>query len=115
MDRKSVIVVAVCLGLMALWSIVLVPKLYPPTPLPPGTTNAPTQIAETGTNQNVSAPTPPTLSPAPATKPTFATNLAEQILTITNDNARYTFTSHGGGLKTVELVRYPETISRRHK
>ena len=30
-----------------------------------------------------------------------------------NENARYTFTSHGGGLKLVELTHYPETVSQR--
>ncbi len=102
---------------MALWSVVLVPKLYPPKPLPPGDTNVVATIAATNAAQTAISPTPPTLSPTPvtATRPTFATNLAEQTLTLTNDNARYTFTSHGGGLKTVELVRYAETISRRRK
>ena len=30
---------------------------------------------------------------------------------MTNDNAHYTFTSYGGGLKLVELLRYPETLA----
>ena len=32
MDRKSIIVIVACMGLMFLWSSVLVPKLYPPIP-----------------------------------------------------------------------------------
>ncbi len=32
---------------------------------------------------------------------------------LTNGRARYTFTSRGGGLKLVELLDYPETISAR--
>jgi len=118
MDRKSVIVVVVCLALMGLWSLVLVPKLYPPKPLPPGATNAVTQIPATNTTQTVTTPTPapPALSPTTAPpRPAYATNVAEQTLILTNENVRYTFTSHGGGLKTVELVRYAETISRRRK
>ena len=39
----------------------------------------------------------------------------EQVLVVTNINARYTFTSRGGGLKLVELVQYPETVSRIRK
>jgi YidC/Oxa1 family membrane protein insertase len=34
---------------------------------------------------------------------------------MTNENARYTFTSLGGGLKSIELVKYPEKISRKKK
>jgi YidC/Oxa1 family membrane protein insertase len=39
----------------------------------------------------------------------------EELLVLTNDNARYTFTSHGGGLKLIELVRYPESVSTRRE
>jgi YidC/Oxa1 family membrane protein insertase len=119
MDRKSVIVVVGCIALMALWSMVLVPKFLTPKPSPSGGTNTTTQIQ--GTNltqpQPATAPAlpPPSLSPAVAAKPAFTTNVPEQTLTLTNDDARYTFTSHGGGLKTVELVRYAETVSRRRK
>ncbi|MGA2870517.1 MAG: hypothetical protein ABSF34_15325, partial [Verrucomicrobiota bacterium] len=45
--------------------------------------------------------------------PAFDTNLPEQIIVLTNATARYTFTSRGGGLKQVELLGYPETISAR--
>src|SRR5579863_4950070 len=44
---------------------------------------------------------------------TFDTNAPEQTLTLTNGRARYTFTSRGGGLKLVELLNYPETVSAR--
>ncbi len=37
------------------------------------------------------------------------------MLVLTNAHARYTFTSRGGGLKSVELLDYPETISARWK
>ena len=52
------------------------------------------------------------LNPAP---PVFDTNMPEQLLVLTNNRARYTFTSRGGGLKLVELLDYPETISARWK
>src|SRR5439155_12618191 len=35
----------------------------------------------------------------------------EELLALTNENARYTFTSYGGGLKLVELLNYPESVS----
>jgi len=118
MDRKSVIVVVVCVALMALWSMVLVPKLYPPKPLPQGSTNAVTRLLETNAVQPLVTTTtapPPTLSAATALNPAFSTNVAEQTITLTNENARYTFTSQGGGLKVVELIHYAETVSRRRK
>ena len=51
----------------------------------------------------------------PAAAPVFDTNVPEQLLVLTNARARYTFTSRGGGLKLVELLDYPETISPRWK
>jgi len=57
------------------------------------------------------------VTPAPATAPAFSfdTNTPEQKIVLTNQRARYTFTSRGGGLKLVELLDYPETISARWK
>jgi YidC/Oxa1 family membrane protein insertase len=43
------------------------------------------------------------------------TNIAEETLVLTNEEARYTFTSHGGGLKSVELLGFPETVSSRRR
>jgi len=39
----------------------------------------------------------------------------EELKVITNAHARYTFTSRGGGLKSVELLDFPETVSLRWK
>src|SRR5207249_8102625 len=39
----------------------------------------------------------------------------EETLVLENENARYTFTSVGGGLKLVELKHYPATVSCRSK
>src|SRR6266404_61489 len=116
MDRTSIIVVIVCFALIMLWSFVLMPKLYPVKPLPPGTTNA---LAASGsaTNEVVSAPVqPPSLEAMPATPTLTAnTNVPEDLVEITNENARYTFTSRGGGLKLIELLQYPETVSTRRE
>ena len=45
----------------------------------------------------------------------FDTNAPENTVVISNADARYTFTSRGGGLKSIELLKYPETISARWK
>jgi YidC/Oxa1 family membrane protein insertase len=112
MDRKSIIVLVLCFLLLFCWRW-LVDKIYPPKPLPPGITNAPVPTL-TATNQSAtSPPAPPTLESA--TTPQFITNtnLAEELVEVTNANAHYTFTSYGGGLKLVELLHYPETVSTR--
>src|ERR1700721_1972925 len=54
-----------------------------------------------------------TAAPTAAAIPAFDTNLPESLIVLTNATARYTFTSRGGGLKQVELLGYPETISAR--
>ena len=39
MDRKSILVIALSLGLIVLWQVVLVPKIYPPKVVPAGSSN----------------------------------------------------------------------------
>ena len=68
-------------------------------------------------SSNVTA-TATSAAPAPASpfvRPSFPTNTTEELIVLTNDDARYTFTSLGGGVKTVELLKFPETVSRRSK
>ena len=106
MDRKAIIVLVISFTLIIFW-----PKLlnhfYPP---PPKSTNlvesatSPGAVIEgdggtviKGTNGD--APSVAT----PATAP-------EETLVITNDNARYVFSSHGGGLKLIELSNYRADI-----
>jgi len=117
MDRKSIVIVVVCFLLLVLWYPLFVNKLYPPKPLPPGSTNALTALPATPSGS-------PSVSTSPATK-TFpsaeaplsipslgaSTNEPERLVMLTNANARYTFTSYGGGLKVVELLHYPESVS----
>ncbi|MCU0784614.1 MAG: membrane protein insertase YidC [Verrucomicrobia bacterium] len=116
MDRKSIIVIAGCMGLIALWSMVIVPKLYPPKPLPPRATNEVSTAASAppvaASNVEQAATSAPPVAPS---KPVFVASGDEETLVLTNDNARYTFTSQGGGLKFIELVKYPETVSRSRK
>jgi YidC/Oxa1 family membrane protein insertase len=110
MDSKSIVVVVVCVLLIGLWSFVLVPKLYPPNPLPPGGTNAPGAAELPANPAPVAPPIPAPLRP-PAEAPTLMvnSNQPERLVQVVKDNVRYTFTSYGGGLKLVELLSYPET------
>src|SRR5437867_3024913 len=112
MDRTSIIVIVVCFALMGLWTLVLMPKLYPPKPLPVGVTNAPAPTFS-ATNQAVATPPLTAEALAPVRSPIARTNVPEELLTVTNRDGRYTFTSQGGGVKLIELVQYPETVSAR--
>jgi YidC/Oxa1 family membrane protein insertase len=116
MDRNSIIILVVCFILLMLWYPLVVNKLYPPKPLPPRGTNAPVTTV-TGTNQGGTVTNPSVLAEATTNAPPLAVdaNIPEDLEVITNENARYTFTSHGGGLKLVELVKYPETVSARRQ
>jgi len=115
MDRKSILVLVVCFILLMLW-YPLVNKLYPPKPLPPGATNAPAALFTT-TNQPMPAPTAPAVleEPGATPKPIISANVPEQLLEVANANARYTFTSYGGGLKQIELLHYPETVPKHRE
>lgn len=112
MDRKSIIVLLVCLLLLFTWSSII-NRMFPPIPVPEGT-----NIVSTATN--VTAPAPetnisdPQTSAAPvisATQPTpVEPDAPEQLVTIENEDARFTFTSYGGGLKRIELKEHPATV-----
>ena len=110
---------------MLFWPV-LVKKMYPPPPYVAGSTNG----VANATNQALANGTTGTNSrvPAAASIPQLATSVAlpeakfvvhgevpEQLLVVTNNEARYTFTSRGGGLKEVQLPRYPETVSSRRQ
>ena len=112
MDRTGIIVVTLCVILLGVW-FVEQKKNYPHPPLPPvANTNATaTAAVQTATANSNAVSTPPNVVPVPV----FDTNTPEALLVITNARARYTFTSRGGGLKSVELLDYPETVSARWK
>jgi len=106
MDRKSVIVLIICGVLFVLWAQ-LTPRLYPPPPV------TKTNILAGATNAITGGTNLPVPLEATAARP-FTSPLPsapEELLVMTNDVARYTFTSHGGGLKMVELLKYPESVS----
>ncbi len=111
MDRKGIIILILSFMALLMWPA-LMKKLYPPAPLPvvqPSGTNE--VVTSAGTNiaeiSNI-----PTNRPAPVVTPKEVAP-PEQLLVLTNDLARYTFTSHGGGLKLVELMKYPARVSKR--
>lgn len=118
MDRKTIIVVVVCFGLMFFGNS-LINKLYPPKPLPPDQTNFVATATAPATNRQAElSTTPPPTAPAPITtapKPSLRYAGAEETLLVANADARYLFTSQDGGLKTIELLKYEESVSGHRK
>src|SRR5687768_2350550 len=118
MDRKSIIVLVACVLLFLSWPY-LVGKIFPPKPLPPGATN----ISASATNQLVGSTNVPILSantnvPSTNTLPLTAIekpSAPEQLQVIETPEARYTFTSYGGGLKQIELKEYQESVTCESK
>src|SRR5688572_21150553 len=117
MDRKSVIILVISLALLFSWPAI-VGRIFPPTQVSPHQTNRLDSVTDQlAPKSSTTAPAPtnsasmataPRPAPAPPAEP-------EQTLTLEDDNARYTLTSHGGGIKSVELKRYPATIDCRSK
>lgn len=104
MDRKSVVILIISFVLLMLW-FPLVNRLYPPAPPQRAGTNA----AASGTTPATAAPPRADIAPlTPAALP--AVTGPETTLTLESTVARFVVTSHGGGLKRVELTGFPEAV-----
>jgi YidC/Oxa1 family membrane protein insertase len=117
MDRKSIIALVVCFIVLLLWYPLVVNKLYPPKPLPQGQTNhlSGAVLSDTNEPSKPGAPISATETPQTITRSAENPAVPEDLIDVTNENARYTFTSRGGGLKLIELLRYPESVSSRRE
>ncbi len=115
MDRTGIIVVSLCVVLMGVW-FVAEQKYASQLARSQAGTNAPVTVQSSNTTAapGVASAAPVTASAVPPGFPSD-TNVPEQTVVLTNAHERYTFTSRGGGLKSVELLDYPETISARWK
>lgn len=108
MDKKTILVVVGCLfALIA--SQALINKIYPPkpkAPRPPAamTTNAPAPTAETAKPAEKIAETAKETTVEPGQP-----RPAEQIVTLSNEFVQVDFTSWGGGIRSVELLRHKAT------
>ncbi|HTV41086.1 MAG TPA: membrane protein insertase YidC [Candidatus Sulfotelmatobacter sp.] len=102
MDRTGYIVVTICFILLGFW-------LFESEKLEKR------QAAMTNSVNAVQSPAPVSapVSPVTASAIPSSTNVPEHLLTITTNRVRYTFTSRGGGIKSIGLLDYPETISPR--
>ncbi|MCL5098560.1 MAG: membrane protein insertase YidC, partial [Candidatus Omnitrophica bacterium] len=118
MDRKSILILVTCFVLLMVW-YPLMNRFYPPKSLPPLTN----EVAES-TNRispeigpapgtNVSPAVSAILPSAPMPPAPIQPKAREQLLVLENNEARYVFTSYGGGLKQVDLKDYLQTIGNR--
>jgi YidC/Oxa1 family membrane protein insertase len=112
MDRKSTLILVaslvVILGWYRLTNYIYPPKLVPKTntiSTAAGTNLAVTNIGSATSNTTVIRPAD---GPAPAM--TNAPAGPEETLVLENAEARYTFSSIGGGIKLIELKKYPQNV-----
>lgn len=116
MDRKSLIILIASFAVLVAW-FPITNKLYPPKPAPvrtntvAGATNLAGGTASlAGSNAAIAA-----LTNASAPVVTNAPPREEQTVVLEDENARYVFSSIGGGLKLVELKQFPTDVSARGK
>jgi YidC/Oxa1 family membrane protein insertase len=102
MDRKSIIILAAAVGLYFLLTPV-VDHFFPPKPMPV-TLPAPTH-SEPAAN-NVPASAASSAAPEPGAAARMEPSAPEQILTVSNAELIWHFTSRGGGIKDVDLPAY---------
>ena len=101
MNKQTFPIVIACL--VALFGVqYAVNKIYPPVPRKA----RPVAVAPAFTPNVVE-----TIQTAPASVPvTTGTRPAEQVITLSNDCVRVEVTSWGGGIKSVELLKYKATL-----
>jgi YidC/Oxa1 family membrane protein insertase len=110
MDRKSIIVLVISFALLMAW-YPLVRHFYPPPPPGTQTTQTSTNAAAAATNAATpAAPQKPAPSPAVPAQPVQFSG-PETTAVLESPVARFTFTSHGGGIRRVELKGFPENVS----
>jgi YidC/Oxa1 family membrane protein insertase len=113
MDKTGIIVVSLCVVLLGLWlykqnEFALQQAAYART-----NQVAVAQSLLAATNASATSTVAAATAASVATPMVFDPNMPEQTIVLANTKARYTFTSRGGGLKLVELLAYPQTISAR--
>lgn len=120
MDRKAFLILAISFVVFVAAQY-LVNELYPPLPAPGGahppaiSTNPLPSAAEATPPATTTVP-PSRLAEAPPPSTAFVRpDGPEELLAIENQEARLTFTSHGGGIQSIELKDYPETVGRGRK
>jgi YidC/Oxa1 family membrane protein insertase len=113
MDKTGIIVVSICALLLGWWFVEQNKSAQQQAAYARTNQVAVAQSQLAATNSNAALATTTATAPTVTTPVAFNTNTPEQTIVLANTKARYTFTSRGGGLKLVELLDYPQTISAR--
>jgi YidC/Oxa1 family membrane protein insertase len=112
MDRTGIIVVSICVLLLGWWFVEQ--NKMQQAQAHWQQTNQVAQLAAqlAATNTATAKNSAPAANASTATTAVvFSTNSPEQTLTLVNGRVRYTFTSRGGGLKSIELLDYTNMMS----
>ncbi len=122
MDRKAILIIVACFALMLLWPA-LVDRLFPPPPRAAGATSGTTNqlgqaeraTRDAGPESTLPGTAPTTTAeivPSGLSSPAWqAPDEPEELLSLETAEARYLFTSHGGGVRQIELKRYAATVA----
>ncbi|HEX3719129.1 MAG TPA: membrane protein insertase YidC [Verrucomicrobiae bacterium] len=108
MDRKSIIILAVAMALL-FGMPRIVDHFFPPKPIP---LNLQTSVTNNPAVTNGAVATVPAEMPVPAAATPEHSAMPEQIVTVSNEDLIWHFTSDGGGIKTIDLRQYPAIIKR---
>ena len=104
MDRKTLIVVAVCVLTLVGWQT-LINKIYPPTPKKPVALGAP---ATNAVSTPVTAANEPLAEKPAAVAESSTLRPSEQTATLANAYISVEFTSWGGGVRKVDLLQHKD-------
>ncbi|MDB6039901.1 MAG: Membrane protein insertase YidC, partial [Verrucomicrobiales bacterium] len=117
MDRTARIVLVLSFAFLISWYY-LVNRIYPAKKLPPQATNVVLNVTNrtgvadvTQPGSNTAANLAGSVRPGRTAAATPAG--AEETVLFENEDARYTFTSLGGGIKAVELKGYMQFVGRK--
>jgi YidC/Oxa1 family membrane protein insertase len=108
MDRTGIIVVGICIALFIGWLVE--EQKYQAQHRPPQLASSPVPPQAQAANSSAVSPNTAVTSAA-----IFDTTAPEHLIGVTNADAIYTFTSRGGGLQSVQLTKYPDSVSLRWK
>src|SRR5262245_51844747 len=99
MDKRLLLAVVLCMGILFVWA-----KLFPPGVPPGGPASGPATATQqdSGTSSAASpaSPAPATAAPGPGAAPARPT-AAEELITLESDAASFVLSSWGGTLRHV--------------
>jgi YidC/Oxa1 family membrane protein insertase len=112
MDKTGIAIVSLCFAALIAWFIMQT-RIEEQQARQQALFNATNTVVLAQRAAPAAAAPAGTTPASPVAFPAVEPGLPAQILVLTNDHTRYTFTSRGGGLQQVDLLEYPDTLSAR--